>query len=101
LGHIAIDIIFSCLSDQQKASAEGATDQLTIKNIYVCILILLSPWSLLPLRHLFCIVVVAAAAVVVDNNKNKIVIIVITLFLLLSEFTRQSCDTVNTRSHKL
>ena len=43
LGHIGIDIIFSCLSDQQKASEEGAKDQLTIKNIYVRILILLPP----------------------------------------------------------
>jgi len=79
LGHIRIDILFSCLSDQKKTSAEGATDQLTIKNIYVCILLLLlPPWSYIPFLQLFCVVIVV-------DNKNKVIIIIIIIIILATD----------------
>jgi hypothetical protein len=104
LGHIGIDILFSCLSDQKKTSAEGATEQLTIKNIYVCILLplpLCSDLQFLQFFYVVVVVVVVAAAVIVDN-KNKIIIIIIVIisFLLLLEYMMQSCDRVKNRSHK-
>jgi hypothetical protein len=77
LGHIGIDILCSCLSDQKKTSAEGAPDQLSITNIYVCILLLIPLWSYLPFLHFVCVVVV------VVDNENKIIIIIIIVVIIL------------------